>query len=275
MTELKVSHGLAGPTLSICGWRLTEATYAPGQHVSRHEHALSSWTLVISGCVEETFTSDSFIYRAGSVLTKPAVADHANRYGAETARCFLIELPHDEDSIGRIRDTLFSIPRLFSGGLVPDLSRRIYHEFHRRDRAAAFALECLLLELRLASGRESSPRRISSRQWLNDIRDHLEAEFRNPPSLGELGRMHNLHPAYICQQFRMEFGQRLGDFVRDIRFAWAREAVASGSSSLSDIAFAAGFSDQAHLSRDFQRRLGISPRCFRASSKRCETLSAR
>jgi len=268
MIELKVSHGLAGRTLSVAGWRLTEATYAPGQHVPRHEHALSSWTFVISGNIEETFTADSFVYGAGSVLTKPAVADHANRYGAEQARCLLIEFPADADCVVGVRDNLFARPRLFYGGLVPDLARRIYQASAGRDRATAFSLECLLLELRLAGERESSPDRSRMcRQWLNDIRDHLEAEFRTPPSLAELSRIHNLHPAYICQQFKSAFGVTIGAFVRDIRFAWAREAVAGCSGSLSDISLAAGFSDQAHLSRDFQRRLGISPRRFRNLSR--------
>src|SRR4029079_11068789 len=156
MIELKVSHGLAGRTLSVAGWRLTEATYAPGQHVPRHEHALSSWTFVISGNIEETFTADSFVYGAGSVLTKPAVADHANRYGAEQARCLLIEFPADADCVVGVRDNLFARPRLFYGGLVPDLARRIYQASAGRDRATAFSLECLLLGVRLAGGRRAS-----------------------------------------------------------------------------------------------------------------------
>ncbi len=264
MSHLKVSHGLAGRTGTIGRWKLTEARYAPGQRLARHEHALPSWTFATSGDIEEEFSKASFIYGVGAVVTKPATADHTNRYGPRPASCLLLEIAPDAEVDAELTDNLFVVPRLFRGGIVPRLLNRIHTEWAQSDTIAGFSLECLLLELRLASVRNAELSRTpSSRRWLNGIRDHLEAEFRSPPSLSELARLHNLHPAYICQEFRSTFGVRIGDFVRNVRFEWAREAVASGIGSLTDVALAAGFSDQSHLSRDFRRRLGVSPRRFR------------
>jgi AraC family transcriptional regulator len=269
MTSLKVSHGLANRTLSLGQWRLTHATYAPSQQVAKHEHALPSWTFVIAGSFQETFSREEFVCGAGSVLTKPATADHANRYGPIPTSCLLIEaVPKPELNL-EILDDLFSAPRLFTGGVVPRVLHRIHQAWSDSDRIAAFSLECLLLELQLASARSfrGSAKPIGKR-WLNEVRDDLVAKFRSPPSLSELARVHNLHPAYMCQEFKSVFGLTMGEFVRDLRFEWARDAVASGVGSLTDIALAAGFSDQSHLSRDFQRRLGASPRRFREAVRR-------
>jgi AraC family transcriptional regulator len=261
MSELKVSHGLAGRPIVIGPWRVTEASYSPGQRVPRHEHELPSWTFVLSGLVEETFSMSSFVCGAGIVLTKPASADHVNLYGPEPTRCVLIERSCAGDSSLYVKK-LFSKPRVFSIGLVPRLAARICRERAGTDRVNRFTMESLLLELQLASTRDVSMPSSPGRKWLGRVRDQLEAEFRSPPSLSELARIHNLHPVYICQEFRSTFGKGIGDFVRDVRFEWACAAIAAGSGSLSDIALAAGFSDQSHMSRDFKKRLGVSPRRF-------------
>ena len=260
MSELKVSHGFAGRSLVIGQWRLTDASYAPGQRVARHEHALPSWTFVTSGTIEENFSTESFIYGAGAVLTKPAAADHSNLYGSQPTRCVLIELSPGDDFNSAMHQKLFAKPFLFAGGLVPSLAARICRERARSDKISHFSIESLLLELQLASARNFSLPPSCGRKWLSRVREQLEAEFRSPPSLSDLSRIHNLHPVYICQEFRSTFGMGIGDFVREVRFDWARAAIAAGSASLSDIALAAGFSDQSHMSRDFKRRLGVSPR---------------
>ena len=99
------------------------------------------------------------------------------------------------------------------------------------------------------------------------MRDQLEENFRCPPSLSELAAIHRVHPVYLCQAFRAAFGVNVGEFVRAVRFEWARACLVSGDRSIADIALAAGFSDQAHFSRDFKRRMGMSPRRYRITGR--------
>jgi AraC family transcriptional regulator len=276
MSSPRVSHGIAGRTIVAGCCRLTEAAYAPGQRVGRHEHALPSWTYVVSGALEETFSFDSIVCGAGMLLSKPATADHANQYGSRETRCLLIEVASDCQMESTIGANLFSAPTLFSGGLVPTLGAKIYSEFNHDDRIAAFSLECLLVELRVAAARLSDPSRVNStKKWLNRVRDHLEAEFRSPPSLKDLASAHDLHPVYICQEFGAAFGMSMGEYVRRVRFAWAREAVGATSVSIADIALAAGYSDQAHLCRDFRKRMALSPNCYRNRIVAMNSLTSR
>ena len=147
---------------------------------------------------------------------------------------------------------------------MPRIARRIQSEFNTSDRLSTFALEGLLIELSGASSRLVKPdRRVSARGWLNSVRDQLESEFRSPPSLSVLAGFHNIHPVYLCQEFRATFGVSIGEYVRTLRFEWARECLKNGNASISNVALAAGFSDQAHFSRDFKARTGTSPRRYR------------
>jgi AraC family transcriptional regulator len=257
-----VSHGRTRRAITVGAYTVTEAVYAPRQRVERHEHGWPSWTLVLDGSFEECFSHGGIVARSGAVLTKPATADHSNEYGPQGARCLLIgSRDREQSSVGD--------PALHAVGVVPLLARRIHAELGAADsRIARFALEGLLLELALATVRACPPppRPTGRTAWLNDVRDQLEAEFRTPPTLADLANARGVHPAYLCQAFRAAFGTSMGEFARRVRFEWARAALRTGDASLCDIALSAGFSDQAHFSRDFRARTGISPRQFRKTT---------
>jgi AraC family transcriptional regulator len=263
MTVPRVSHGRAFHAIAIGPFTMTEAVYAPYQRVTRHDHEWPSWTLVLEGGFVERFSRSALVAQPGSVLSKPAPADHSNVYGPQGARCLLIET-RDGEGDG------FDAPMLHAAGVVPQLARRIQAELGatRAGPMARFSLEGLLIELGLATVRAQRAVRVSGRTaWLNGVREQLEAEFRAPPSLASLARARGVHPAYLCQAFRAAFGMSAGQFLRRVRFEWARDALRVGSASIADIAFAAGFSDQAHFSRDFRKRTGMSPRQFRAGAR--------
>lgn len=246
--------------MTFGGYRLTEARYAANQELPRHEHAFPSWTLLLAGSFEEVFSRETLVCRTGSVLTKPSTADHSNRYGPLGAHCLLIEAC-GADTGG---SDIFAVPRIFSGGVVSGVAQRIHREFISQDSLKGFMLEGLLIELSTAGTRLSNPdRRVSRKCWLNSVRDQLEENFRCPPSLSELAANHDVHPVYLCQEFRAAFGVNVGEFVRTVRFEWARACLATGDRPIADVALAAGFSDQAHFSRDFKRRMGVSPRRYR------------
>jgi AraC family transcriptional regulator len=257
-----VSHGRTPRAISVGPYTVTEAVYAPRQRVGRHQHGWPSWTLVLEGEFEERFSRVMMTGRPGVVLSKPATADHSNEYGLQGARCLLIETRDSEHD-------RFSRPTLHAGGVVPTLTRRIQAELGAAAcRIARFALEEHLIELAVATVRAQRASRAAGRMdWLNGVRDQLEAEFRAPPSLADLAHARGVHPAYLCQAFRATFGMSVGEFVRRVRFEWARDALRVGSASIADVAFAAGFSDQAHFSRDFRKRAGMSPRQFRAAPR--------
>ena len=65
--------------------------------------------------------------------------------------------------------------------------------------------------------------------------------------------------------FRVRYGLSPSEYQRQLRLRAARQALASGA-AIADVAAAAGFADQAHLTRWFRRCYGITPGAYRAAS---------
>lgn len=60
-----------------------------------------------------------------------------------------------------------------------------------------------------------------------------------------------------------EFGVKYVDLLGRARAQHAAQMLVSSKQALAHIGFACGYSDQAHFSRDFKRRLGLTPAQFR------------
>jgi len=72
-----------------------------------------------------------------------------------------------------------------------------------------------------------------------------------------------VHASHLARVFRKFKGCTIGDYVRGLRVQHASRRISDSEDSLADIALAAGFSDQSHLSRTFKQHTGMQPRQFR------------
>jgi AraC-like DNA-binding protein len=73
-------------------------------------------------------------------------------------------------------------------------------------------------------------------------------------------------------------GCTVGDYIRVLRLDQCRKDLADArllDRSITEIAFARGFSDAAHFSHSFRKQFGISARALRAQSATCEHRTAR
>src|SRR5919108_1453833 len=264
---LPVTHGADRRTTAVAGFRLTEAVYTPGMTVGLHEHALPSWTYVVSGAFQETFRHDTHTCEAGALLSKPEDADHSNRYGPSGALCLLIEVA-DLYSIPGARHGMFDRVSLYLSGPVVALARSVRRKFAYSVDGAPIEIEALLLELAAAIARAPTPDVRAERAWLRRTRDCLVEEFASPPSLDDLATDAGVHKVYLCQAFRAAYGCSPGEFVRDRRVEYGRHLLATSDTSISAIALATGHSDQSHFTRRFQDALGTTPAQFRQHAVR-------
>ena len=86
------------------------------------------------------------------------------------------------------------------------------------------------------------------------LRDHVGQTVR----LDALAEAAGLDKYRALRTFTAAFGLTPMRYLASLRVDRARELLARGA-SCADAAFQAGFSDQAHLTRAFKERLGVTP----------------
>jgi AraC-like DNA-binding protein len=107
-------------------------------------------------------------------------------------------------------------------------------------------------------GAKPTARRRGTRERLGRAREVIHDRFADPIRLDELAASAGMHPVSFCRSFRRAFGMPPHRYQIDVRLAAARRMLAAGVPAAS-VAAATGFSDQAHLSRQFRRLMLVPP----------------
>jgi AraC-like DNA-binding protein len=146
----------------------------------------------------------------------------------------------------------------------PGLQRR-FVVLHRASQAGASRLEreCTLLALLedltpVARGR----RRPSGDPAVAAAVAVLRDRFVDRVDLHTLARATGVSKFRLLRRFRAELGVTPHPFLASVRIAHARRLLAMGV-AVSEVAAAAGFADQSHLTRQFGARLGFTPARYR------------
>lgn len=262
--SLPVTFGHSCRCLEVLGFRITEASYGPDVSVAPHEHRFASWTATLSGSFEERFAHETVLGLPGSVLAKPAAARHTNQYGPTGARALLIEFTDERTFLDPFATQLCSSVRLTPARVVGPTVRRLLAALPDRARGWQLLMQSRILDLALLLLRAETPRVRSRRQnWLTTVADRLRSEFAHPPSLESIALEAGVHPVYLCKAFRSRYQCSPGEFVRRVRLERARSLLEETDESVSAIAFAAGFSDHSHLTRQFRTAIGMTPARYR------------
>ena len=91
-----------------------------------------------------------------------------------------------------------------------------------------------------------------------DLRDLIDARFREKVTLREASNALHAHPAHLIRMFSREFGISPHQYMTSRRVDLARRLLPGGMPP-GLAAAEVGFCDQSHLSRHFTRVLGTTP----------------
>jgi len=94
-------------------------------------------------------------------------------------------------------------------------------------------------------------------------RDYLIENYSRDISLDELAKVAGISRAHLIRAFRKEFHITPHAFLTDKRVREARTLLRRGWWA-ADTAYHCGFADQAHFTRHFKARTGVTPGAFRA-----------
>lgn len=239
---------LATPSL-----RVELAAFAPRTHQARHRDACSRVSLVLHGAFSEEAAAGSARLAPGDVLFKSAAAAHEDRFSHSGAK--LVSIVFGDDSFELSGAPAWRVRR------DPAAMRCAWTAFEAAaandDGSVIAAASDLLAGDDEGAGMGQAP------PWLTRLKTALEEDTLASIDIAAEARAAGVHPAHASRLFRRRFGVSITDCAQahSVRRALAHMAQPL---ALSQIAVAAGFYDQSHMTRVFRRMTGLTPGAHRA-----------
>ncbi|WP_105974760.1 helix-turn-helix transcriptional regulator [Streptomyces geranii] len=134
-------------------------------------------------------------------------------------------------------------------------------EFEAASRLA-FVAERLRVRLRDADPSSRPP--LADPSLARQLRELLDERLVDGVTLDEAARLVHAHPAHLVRAFSAAFGMAPHQYLTARRVDRARRLLLDGRSP-GEVAVAAGFYDQAHLTRHFRKLVGVPPGRYRLS----------
>ncbi|MGZ4876701.1 MAG: helix-turn-helix transcriptional regulator [Candidatus Angelobacter sp.] len=226
-----------------------------------HAHQACFVSLMLEGEYRETTGLTQFGYQPFSCFYHPPGMDHRDEVGPAGVTMLTLEFkPELFDAMDFAAVNLRSITDL-SGNRpaweLMDLYRRISshpaNDLDIESRAVALAFSIV----------KSSARVPRDLRALQRACEYVHAHFGDNLTLARVARAAGVHPVYLGQIFRQEFGETLGEYLNRIRVRAAAELLANSDLPLSTVALDLGFYDQSHFTRVFREFTGTTPGIFR------------
>lgn len=106
-----------------------------------------------------------------------------------------------------------------------------------------------------------------SQRVLNRVQEYVDLHLGENLELDQLARTAGMSLHHFAHAFKVSAGVPPHQFVLQRRIGLACDLLIRTDRPIADIAIAAGFSDQSHLTRHFRRSLAVSPGAFRRSHR--------
>ena len=95
------------------------------------------------------------------------------------------------------------------------------------------------------------------------VAEFIDASLGSKIQLRDCAKQSRLSTSHFSRAFKVTFGTTVAHYIRRRRVERAQRLMLLSSMPLSQIALAAGFSDQAHYCRVFRDVMGITPNAWR------------
>jgi len=99
------------------------------------------------------------------------------------------------------------------------------------------------------------------------FKEVVDAHVTSNLSIEEMAQLTNLSVSSFKREFKKIFFDSPAHYIKSKRVERAAEMLLLSDKRISDIAFECGFNDQAHFSKSFQIKYGVTPSQFRMNQK--------
>jgi AraC-like DNA-binding protein len=248
-------------TDDLGGLELLRATLT-GFAFRPHAHEEFFIALTEDGVATPTYRRGTHVIGPGDVIVLNPEEAHAG--GPPDAASWTYRALYVRPELMRAVTDRAAVPA-FGGDVVRDreLAARLrrFHRLTERPGSSALEREGHLAEaLLLLVERNGVPTRRPGREAraVRRSREYLQEHAGEQVTLEELARYAGLSPSHLSRVFRDAMGMPPHAYQTQVRVRRAQSLLRSGR-PIGEVAAAAGFYDQAHLTRHFKRIVGLTP----------------
>ena len=134
----------------------------------------------------------------------------------------------------------------------------VTHKFPLRDEAGRIIG---VAGINARAGRVDTP--VLGDPRLNRALEHIRAYYNEKISVETLASTAGMSRRSFERQFHQSLGCSSMTYLRRVRINAVCRALTSSSRSLSEISLSCGYSDQIHMTREFRKLVGETPREYR------------
>ena len=109
----------------------------------------------------------------------------------------------------------------------------------------------------------TSQNRGLTRTQLQQAIDYIQTHLNRDLSLAELASVVNISPTYFASLFKQAMGIAPHQYVIQLRVERAKLMLSKTDLAIANIALQVGFSSQSHLTQQFKRITGLTPKQVR------------
>ena len=238
-----------------------------------HTHDTACLALITEGAIRIRMKGGEFVARAGDLYAINPDEPHAGWPVDETGwsqRTIYADLGSLQERLSEefgdkgtptIRGPIIKDPALTAAFMA--IHRRSEEDGPRLERDESYlAFVRHLFDRHVVDGGKEISEARGETAAVRRARDFLDGHLDANVSLADIAASTGLPPFRIYRAFERETGMTPHVYQRQARIRAAMDLIRNGE-PLAEVAAAVGFADQAHLTRNFQARMGITPGAYR------------
>jgi AraC family transcriptional regulator len=244
----------------------------PDRAVPRHTHDTAHFVFVLDGAYVTTATGTPGTSVGPTLIYNPPGTTHRDRFRSRNGRFLALSVAADSLALALEQYRMLERPTVLASPAARALATRLAGDDvyggarpHARSEVPAapgLLVESLCWEL-LAGAQPRGELLRTTPEWLLAARDLLRDMAAKPVRMNELAGTLGVHPIHLTRAFRRFFRCTPGDYLRRCRLERAAALLRDSRLEIAQIARAAGFADQSHLTRRFTRAYGLPPATYR------------
>ncbi|MGD8496894.1 MAG: AraC family transcriptional regulator [Gemmatimonadales bacterium] len=239
--------------------------YPAGLHLEPHEHGSTAISMVLTGRLREDSGAHRALAGALDLVVKPRGTRHENLF--LDAGTTLVQVVPSSEALRRAADAGCPVDRWQWIDGAPAARALVRLAAAVIGRAAEIRLDDAV-EDALAALDGADRRRPAGRPpaWLQRVREALDeaiGQGREVPPISDLATGEGVHRVHLSREFRRWYGVPPTEYRVRERLRRAANRIGAGEEPLAATAYATGYADQAHMTREFSSRLGLTPLAYR------------